>query len=465
MSCLAGGMLLSQTIPPDSLFLGQTPPGYTPVIFELPVTAGLRPIERIALSNDGTELYFGQLNTYPPTAMKINYFKYQSNSWQGPFFLFDGYLGPALSPNDSLLFMQEMVGSTFAVSRYSVRTGTGWSTPEVLFPFNQQSHYSQLTSLNTYYTSSVFPGNSAMDVARVITGTDTSLVSLGPPICTNVNEGDFFIARDESFMIHARSSSSTPGDLLISYKKSDGTWTNSKSLGNQINTSIWEYGPFVTADNKYLFFTRGGNLMSSYYTYWVRVDALIDSLRFTNYAPYVKNPIPDQTAYVGQLFTYAIPDSTFLDDDGNNTLSFHAVLTTGQPLPEWLVFDSVSCTLTGTPVAAGNLYVKITATDTAGAGASAILKMSIQLADAVENNVDCGLLIFPNPTNSYFTVKIDPRVGECATMEIFDLCGRQLFMGTFRNTTSVDWSGKPAGVYFLHIKSGDKTIIRKLIRE
>jgi hypothetical protein len=69
--------------------------------------------------------------------------------------------------------------------------------------------------------------------------------------------------------------------------------------------------------------------------YWVG-SGFIDSLKYTNFIPYVLNLIPDQTAIKGELFTFTIPDTTFVDDDGNNTLTYHAKLTNGSPLPAWL---------------------------------------------------------------------------------------------------------------------------------
>ena len=460
---LCAGVTKSQPIPPDSLYLGQTPPGSTPVIFELPITAGLRPIERIAVSNDGTELYFGQLNTYPPTVLKINYFKYQNNAWQGPIFLFDGFLGPALSPNDSMLFMQKIIDNYFAESYYAARTSSGWSMPELLFTFEQQSHYSQLTNTGTYYASTVFPGSSLMDISRIEISSDTIPVSLGMPVCTNLNEGDFFIARDESFLIHARSSPSCPADLFISYKKSDGSWTNSKSLGDKINTTIWEYGPFVTTDNKYLFFTRGGYAMSSYYTYWARVDSLIDSLQYTNYAPYMKFPIPDQTAYVGQFFAYTIPDSTFFDDDGNNTLSFQARLANGSPLPQWLTFDSVSCTFSGTPVTQGIVQIKITATDTAGESASTIMKLIVEFPSVLEKKSEQGFLLSPNPSDGIIHIRLVPTLNEIVMLEITDIYGRCIYSEYFSQETHVNLDDCPKGIYLVTIHGFKGTLKRKLI--
>ncbi|MCX6162474.1 MAG: hypothetical protein NTV87_14225, partial [Ignavibacteriae bacterium] len=83
----------AQTIPTDSLYLGQTPPGNTPKIFNLPVSPLSFTAERIAISNDGKEIYYSVVRSYYPIAGDtIKYFKYDGNKWTGPFNLFNGYL-------------------------------------------------------------------------------------------------------------------------------------------------------------------------------------------------------------------------------------------------------------------------------------------------------------------------------------------------------------------------------------
>ena len=212
-----------------------------------------------------------------------------------------------------------------------------------------------------------------------ISGRDAIIKNLGPPISTNSNEGDFFIARDESYIIHARSTPPMAGDLYISYKKPDGTWTNSKSLGSKINlpNPSWEYGPFVTPDNKLLFFSRGEISMPSYSTYWVKIDNVIDSLKYTNFVPYVRNQIKAAPIQLGRLFSFTLPAETFIDDDGNNSLTYSATLSDGSLLPAWLLFDSASQTFSGTPTAATNITVKVTAIDQNSATASCIFSFIV----------------------------------------------------------------------------------------
>ncbi len=457
---LLGNTVFSQPIPPDSLYLGQTPPGSTPMVFELPVSSGLQPVERITITSDGKEIYYGEQDTWPPVIKRIKYFKYVNNAWQGPFVVFEGFVCPALSVNDSIMYMQKDLDGV-ACTYYSTRTITGWSVPVRLLSTNQQVHYFQQTNLNNYYFASTVPNTSNSDICKlIIYNSDTIIQGLGLPINTPDIENDFFIARDESYIIVFRLKS--PNDLFISYNKDNGSWTNPKSLGTKINTSNYDCSPFVTNDNKYLFFTRG---MSSYYTYWVKVDQLIDSLKYTNFAPYVKNSIPDQTVTVGQSFNYTISDSTFFDDDGNNTLTYGAKLANGNPLPAWLTFDTITRTFDGIPTIVQTLLIKVTATDTAGATASARFKIKINPLTAINQIEKQGIRIFPNPTNGLINISLDALLDKTTIVEISNLEGQVILTNTFKNNISIDFTDKPKGIYIIKLFIDNKTIISKVCIE
>ena len=93
------------------------------------------------------------------------------------------------------------------------------------------------------------------------------------------------------------------------------------------------------------------------------------SLRNVNRAPVVGNGIPDQTAAVGSLFSFLIPEDAF-DDPDNNPLTYTAALSNGDDLPAWLTFDEATSTFTGTPGNgdAGALIITVTADDGRGDG-------------------------------------------------------------------------------------------------
>jgi hypothetical protein len=449
--------LSAQEIPADSLFRGQTPHDINPKIFSLQVSAGLRNVERITISSDGKEIYYSELNTYPPTVLRIKCYKYADNKWQGPSVVFEGYNSPCLSVNDSIMYIQKnLKNNTTPCTYYSLRNGSGWTIPVRMLSADFQTHYFQQTNLKNYYVSSklpVAPGNS--EICKVeIEKSDTTIVNLGMPISTSGVENDFFIARDESYLILARTPSGSASDLFISYKKDNGSWTNPKTLGNKVNTPNpnWEYGPFVTPNNKYLFFTRGGNDMSSYYTYWVRIDGIIDSLKHTNFDPWINKTIADTSASVGKSFKFTLPDSSFVDDNGMNTLTYSAALNSGVSLPSWLTFNTATKTFSGIPEKMETLTIKVTVTDNAKASTSDVFKINITGSDGIENSESGkGISISPNPTTGSFVISFGTSSNQQAGIVIYNLQGKKILSKDFKNSASetIDLMGYPKGMYLV----------------
>jgi hypothetical protein len=68
-----------------------------------------------------------------------------------------------------------------------------------------------------------------------------------------------FIAPDESYLIFSssrRAHGKEWGDLWISRRKADGTWTDPVMLPEPVNSNLQERFPMVSPDGKILFFTR-----------------------------------------------------------------------------------------------------------------------------------------------------------------------------------------------------------------
>jgi Ca2+-binding RTX toxin-like protein len=99
-----------------------------------------------------------------------------------------------------------------------------------------------------------------------------------------------------------------------------------------------------------------------------------------NDAPIAVGSLPEWTLTGGDAATYAVPSSAFADCDAGDSLSLTAILANGRPLPSWMKFDAASRTFSGapTPADAGNLMVRVIATDTAGATAAQPLALQIK---------------------------------------------------------------------------------------
>ena len=143
-----------QNIPSDSLYLGQTPPGTIPQIFELPTTPGTFAAERITISNDNKEIYYSEIEDYYPTiGAAIKYYKYAGNHWTGPFTLFEDYDAAAFSVSCDTLYFQNT--SSVYESFFSVRNNDSWTTPRRFLSGLNSAHYVQVTNSGLFYISSI----------------------------------------------------------------------------------------------------------------------------------------------------------------------------------------------------------------------------------------------------------------------------------------------------------------------
>lgn len=67
-------------------------------------------------------------------------------------------------------------------------------------------------------------------------------------------------------------------DLYVAFKNGEGKWSEGINLGGEINTEGWELAPFISPDEKYLFFTRRDKFKgaTSSDIYWVSMDVIAD---------------------------------------------------------------------------------------------------------------------------------------------------------------------------------------------
>ena len=268
---------LAQSVPTESLYMGQTPPGNKPKIFPLSVNQGFFAAERIAISNDGRDIYYSEIKGYYPIrGENIKRYSFSDGKWSGPIDLFEGY-APALSIIGDTMYFERKDVEKKSETYMSVKRGSGWGNPKRILTGLDKAHYYQATRNGNHYISSI-AGNGAglNDWCKVIiSGADTVASSLGRPLNTGGENLDFFVSRDESYMIVTNRPA-----LAISYRKEDGTWTNPGNFGPEINFGLGSWGPWVTPDNKYLFYTTGTKPdYSDVYVYWVRIDGVIDSMK------------------------------------------------------------------------------------------------------------------------------------------------------------------------------------------
>ncbi len=257
----------------DWRYFGESVSGDTAKLFS-PTVISTRFNERdLALSPDGREIFYSMV------LPKSNFSAILSLQHDGAFWSeiqtapFSGKysdLEPAFSPDGQQLFFvsKRPLDSNSAPGSWNIwrveRNQTGWSEPRAVgAPIDAEGdeYYPSVSSNgNLYFTAQREDSFGAEDiyVARLENGQYQDPVNLGEGVNTAMYEFNAYIAPDESYLLFSsfgREDGLGGGDLYISYRVNDTTWTEAKNLGPGINSEKLDYCPTVSPDGKYLFFT------------------------------------------------------------------------------------------------------------------------------------------------------------------------------------------------------------------
>ncbi|MGQ0578864.1 MAG: putative Ig domain-containing protein [Betaproteobacteria bacterium] len=98
-----------------------------------------------------------------------------------------------------------------------------------------------------------------------------------------------------------------------------------------------------------------------------------------NNPPTLASAITDQTALEDAAFSFTLLSSTFVDADAGDGFAYSATLADGSALPDWLGFDGVTQSFSGTPVNedVGTIDLTVTATDTGGLSAAGTFRLEV----------------------------------------------------------------------------------------
>lgn len=258
-------------------YLGQKPPGIIPEIFAPGIiSTGFHEHSFPSFSPDGKEVLW--MHTF-----SSNY-KYEfpnailsmreiDNRWSEPTYV-DFSLKPTsggafFAPDGNRILFYSNAPTDTAESKeskfniwYVENTANGWSQPQLVSDkINTPNHETQptVTLDNTLYYNGYYEGgrnNYGIYRSHFVNGEYTKPELLPEQINTKHLEWTPFIAPDESYLLFSaiRPDGYGSGDLYVSFRSDDDTWSDAVNLGPAVNKEDNERFPYVSPDGKYLFY-------------------------------------------------------------------------------------------------------------------------------------------------------------------------------------------------------------------
>ncbi|MDO6517969.1 putative Ig domain-containing protein [Zobellia uliginosa] len=352
-------------------YLNQNLPGATPVIFAPGIVSVKGRFEHgISFTPDTRQLAFGTLNP-SDFGGSVFYSEKISGKWTPPEMfkplenrsVFLPYFTP---DGESLLYAQSIADTNnlYMTDIWRIKQENGnWGIPKKMhFPINSTSR--EANASMTYDGSLYFSSNrncqgkencyTADLFYSTMEGNTYQSTNAISELNSSNDEESVFISPKEDYILFCRyTDDDSFVDLYISYRDYRKQWTPAAVLDAPINSKDWDRRPFVSIDNKLLFFTRlqiGEKGLTESDIYWANTSKV--------FKPFVFRPQEDITVPLGEKFSLTLPSDYFKDIDSDQL-----VLGCNQDEFDWLTFDNKNMTLSGVPADEGDFELTFTAVD------------------------------------------------------------------------------------------------------
>ena len=256
-------------------YLGQKPPGLTPEPFALGIVTTKGWEVGARFSRDMDAFYFLRKRHDNEETESVIY-QQKDNRWHETITQGRTRL-PFYSPDGEVVHLGK---------QYKERTKSGWSEVKDLGSPYKQIPIMSLTASNkgTYvFDEATRDGNGVLRYSSLINGQREAPKPLDKAINTGKWNAHPYIAPDESYILwdSEREGGYGDNDLYVSFKSQDGSWGKAINFGDKINTDAQEFGPMITPDGKYLFFSRNmgpiaGQKSANVDTFWVDAQFIKD---------------------------------------------------------------------------------------------------------------------------------------------------------------------------------------------
>jgi len=252
-------------------YLNQPPPREIPVRFAPDILSIERNFRDAVFTPDGKQFYFTEI---VDGSFQIMFCEFKNSHWTSPSVApFSGLFNdfePCIIQDGSKFFFGSMRPSankkdmTNDVDIWVMqKTDQGWSEPELMpdpINTNCMEYYPSFTNMGTMYFGRNDSAMTRGDIhfSRLANSKYSNPKKLPAHINLPASSFNAFIASDESYLIfstYLQEGANWHSDMFISFSDDDGTWSEPRNFGTQINSSGNDHAPWVSHDGKYLFFS------------------------------------------------------------------------------------------------------------------------------------------------------------------------------------------------------------------
>ena len=269
-------------------YLGQEPPGTTPVLFAPEFFRSVELHHIVSFTSEGDRMYYSLMSG----GDCIKMMRTVDGLWQEPVsapFLTgdDTAADQSISADGEKMFvfsnrshsLQGLESGKENIWYFTLENGE-WVNPRIvekeINTFVVHWGCSVALSNNLYFSGKV-DRDAEGDIYISKFENNVYLPPVKLDVNTDDNENTPYIASDESYLIFSRTENNYRSrNLYICFKNPDGTWREAVKLPSPINSSSYDFSPTVTLDGKYFFFLSDRIDGNQANPYWVDIQVIED---------------------------------------------------------------------------------------------------------------------------------------------------------------------------------------------
>ena len=269
-------------------FLTEEIPNNVPLEFKQNIIPQNKLIHKGIFSPDLKEYYY-TISDKNFEAFEVYVIKKSNGNWSEPekAFFNSKYSehGMSFSPNGKTLYFSSTrpvdidgINPTWHIWK-SDKVNGEWNEPSFVDIPNLRDKlvsHPTITNSGTLYFHTSNLDYSKMDIyhSKQVNGKFEDAVKTSIPMNSKTGKCTPYVSPKEDYLIFA--SIGKELDLMISYNDGKGGWVNTRKLNDEINNN-GQGNPYVTPNNKFLFFTTGEHLEKKWKIKWVNIESEINN--------------------------------------------------------------------------------------------------------------------------------------------------------------------------------------------